>query len=262
MDWSEVTSTINKMYLQIALIGFAMTIAAFFLAISLSRNVLETIENMYNKLNSLSLKILTTQENERKRISTNIHDGLGQILTVIKWKIDSFSSTEPNNNFNPENLSEIKNLINNGIKEIRNISNDIKPLEIELNGTFNAIEENIQNISKISPIQFEFQFDETLKNKKFIEGQDINLYRLSQEFIQNAIKHSQATQVKINFKDEKNCLVILYHDNGIGMANPSRLPENINYRSNLMGANLELINNKPGNLFFKIIIKFSKIFYE
>ncbi|NVO01586.1 MAG: PAS domain S-box protein [Bacteroidetes bacterium] len=161
-----------------------------------------------------SKQLIDYQEAERKRISAELHDGIGQDVLVIK----NHALLGLHENMEKEKLIKQLNLISetasNTITEIRTISHNLRPIHLERLGLTEAIFTIIENVAKSSNIDF-------IKAIENIDGlvpkqMEINIYRIIQEGISNIIKHSNSKKVEILIKKLKNKIRITINDNGEG----------------------------------------------
>ena len=150
---------------------------------------------------------------ERKRMAADLHDNLGSLLTAINVSLDNIS---------PEHLTEreqkiysnILSMTENAYSEVRILSHNLMPEELEKEGLENALKRMIQKINMNQSIHFELIVNNlTYENKTF----DLNIYAICLEFIQNIIKHSKATESKISLFEKANTLWLEVRDNGIGI---------------------------------------------
>jgi len=159
-----------------------------------------------------AVAIIDAQENERMRIATDLHDGLGQTLTSILYYIENnFSEISTNNK---ENIVEINNRLNTAIKETKSIAYNIIPMLLKDFGLIVAVKKLANSLlinNKINIIVTEFNFKNRLESKL-----EKILYRICQEALNNIVKHSQAKNVNIQFIKHDNSVVLLIDDDGIG----------------------------------------------
>lgn len=152
------------------------------------------------------------QEMERARIAKELHDGIGQMLTIVKLQISALDSQS--NHFDLDKENAKKNL-SDSIIELKRISNNLMPLEISDFGLLAAL----QNLFNIIPEQFQliFDFDPQIEAIKFSKEQEICIYRIVQEGINNAIKYSNASEIKVTFFIlSEELLSLVLTDNGKG----------------------------------------------
>ena len=153
---------------------------------------------------------ITTLENERKRTAADLHDELGPILSAVKFQINSLDlETEEDR----QNLEKANNNIDEIIRRMRGIANDLMPNTLVRKGLIAAMRASVEAINKSNNINIEFICSDL---PDFDENKSINLYRILQEVIHNTIKHSKASLLKIELKRENRNLLVLTEDNGIG----------------------------------------------
>lgn len=164
-----------------------------------------------NKLNQLLLKAtIEAQEKERERISRDLHDGLGQQLVAIKMHIDVIDCPITKSN---EQINMISSILKDSINELRRICYNTLPLILFDNGIITAIEDLIRKI-QITSLEIDFNYTSTFPSLE--KSLDIALFRIVQEFLSNAIKHSKASKIDIDLKYSNNKITLRLKDNGIG----------------------------------------------
>lgn len=155
------------------------------------------------------------QEQERKRISKELHDGLGQQLAAAKMLLGAFETDL--GNLGKENQKLYYNALitlDGAIKEARNIAHNLVPYLLEGKGLVPAIEQLCKNISPNEILQFKFRH---WGMKARVNPQvEIGIFRVLQELISNIMKHAHASQVDIMLKQHKNKIILEVEDNGIG----------------------------------------------
>lgn len=152
------------------------------------------------------------QEMERTRIAKELHDGIGQMLTAVKLQLSVLNKSSA---YFEEDQENAKKIVTETIEEIKRISNNLMPLEIEDFGLIAALQ-NIFNLLP-NPLDLVFEFDPQLESIKFTKEQEICIYRIVQEGVNNALKYSNASQIKVTFYILSDELVsLLIEDNGKG----------------------------------------------
>lgn len=149
------------------------------------------------KQKEFSILLIQTQEEERKRISKDLHDGIGQNLLMIK--------SECGNN---TPLVEIT------IDELRTISRNLHPVQLEKLGLKEALESVVQQTEKASGIFFSHHIEDI--NGLLNSNQQINLFRLIQECMNNIIKHSKAKSARITVEKQGDSVITTIFDDGVG----------------------------------------------
>ncbi len=150
-----------------------------------------------------TMALLEAQEKERKRVSKELHDGVGQKLLMIKNSIT----------LNPSKTFKI---VDSTIEDIRSISRNLHPVQLEKFGLTKAIENIVEDLNELTTIFFSDEIDNI--DNFFPKEKEIYLYRIIQECVNNIIKHSQATAAKIVAKKEGNKVVVTIQDNGKGFS--------------------------------------------
>ncbi|WP_082830797.1 tetratricopeptide repeat-containing sensor histidine kinase [Cochleicola gelatinilyticus] len=149
-----------------------------------------------------SQELLASQEVERKRISKDLHDGLGQQLLLIKNKIVEKGD------------STTKQMVDAAIDEVRSISRDLHPFQLQEMGITKAIEFTLNQIDENTSLFISSDID-NIDNVFSKEG-EINIYRIVQESLSNVLKHAKAEASKVSVKRFANNIIISIRDNGIG----------------------------------------------
>ncbi len=152
---------------------------------------------------------ITIQENERKRIATDLHDSLGPLLSAVKLNINSID-------IQPEDsaiLERAGKSIDEIIGSMRQISYDLLPNTLELKGLTEAVREFIGHISYKRGINIQLY---VVKDIKVPKEKEIHIFRMLQEIIHNTIKHAEAKNLQIGMSEEGNHLLLLAKDDGKG----------------------------------------------
>ncbi|MBN1599303.1 MAG: hypothetical protein JW894_13495 [Bacteroidales bacterium] len=184
-----------------------------------SDGLIITVENITklvdNEAESIQY-VLEGQENERRRLAKEIHDGIGPLLSAVKLNIESLSEaiekTEPKATTTLENITEIIDSISN---DLRSISHDLMPRLLDkfgLNSAFENLCTQI-NASGKAEIHFISNMEAGVRFDKFVE---LNLYRIGQELLHNTLKHSSASEIHFQLIRHKESLVLMIEDNGRG----------------------------------------------
>lgn len=160
--------------------------------------------------------IIQTEENERRRIATDLHDGIGQMLSSVKMNL-----AVVNERFEHSDSIQTKSLINKSkeaidemTQEIRNIAYNLLPPSLEQFGLASAMEEEVKKLQASKKQSFHFY--SSLNNQKLDAKVEIVLFRSFQEIINNAIKHAQADEITIQLIQHNEKIVLMIEDNGKG----------------------------------------------
>ncbi|MBA4849556.1 sensor histidine kinase [Emticicia sp. BO119] len=151
-------------------------------------------------------------EDERIRVARDLHDEVGASLGLMRLLVGQMPTTKVPEI--QETNTQYKQLIDSTIDNVRRISNDLLPQGLEEAGLAFAIESLCEKILSISDLDIALNIDTNVTNL----GNIINLasYRILQELLNNAVKHSGATLIEIRMSKESSILKIDYADNGKG----------------------------------------------
>lgn len=171
------------------------------------KTINQNLKKEQQKRELLSSTIINAQENERKSISENLHDGLGNTINALKLNL--IKSGDMDN----EKIANIFNLAN---RQFRDLIYQISPKELNEIGLYASISQ-LMELFNDANLKFNINLigDDTLLNSDF----KINSYRIFQELINNVVKHSKATEVDIFLDINKEYFSMQIEDNGTGIKN-------------------------------------------
>jgi len=166
---------------------------------------------------AFSRELIASQERERRRIAAELHDSLGQRLIVIKNL--ALFLLRPKNRLESEEdkrerIEEISSEATAAMEETRSISYDLRPFQLDRLGLSKAIQGLVRTASLASGIQFTTELGDI--DTFFPEDLRINFFRIVQEALNNAVKHSQATKAKVAAELKDGILSLTISDNGKG----------------------------------------------
>lgn len=157
--------------------------------------------------------IIDSQEKERQRFAKDLHDGILQQLSGIKFNISSMANLEKNQK-KKSNLFQSNEHLSHLIVEMRNICFNLMPGTLKEFGLVKAIKEYANHIAHDKKINLVIK--ENNKLPELPREVKIDLYRVIQEFINNATKHGNATKIKLTLSSNKKNLKLILVDNGKG----------------------------------------------
>lgn len=181
----------------------------------------EQIRASQDQLRALSARLQSIREEERTRISREIHDELGQALTALKLDLSWLRlKLPPMTQMAQDKIKSMAKLIDSTIHSVRSISTELRPGVLDNLGLGAAIEWQTQEFQKRTGIQCRFHEPEDLDIGK---DRSTILFRILQELLTNVARHSKATRVEIDLKREGSNLILEVRDNGTGI--PKKLAE-------------------------------------
>jgi signal transduction histidine kinase len=160
--------------------------------------------------------VVSATEDERKRISKDLHDGIGQQLSALKLALQNFQNQLENNELKKQ-LGIISQRFSRSADEVRSISHQMMPRSLMEMGLLSAVEDLLRSSFQFSKIDYEFEHYGI--DGRFQERIEISLYRILQELVNNIIKHSEATTVHVQLLKTGGKLILIVEDNGRGLSN-------------------------------------------
>jgi len=217
----------------------------------LEKRVLErTAELMksQNQLSALTRQIITSQEDERRRLSRGLHDEAGQALITIKYDLASILKEFPSDHpFLHQHISRSMQTIDQTMVHIRQLAEDLRPPVLDVAGINICLKEHCRDISTRTSLSIDYRGVELPDLPDEIS---ICLYRFVQEALTNVLRHANASSVKVTLGYRSNWITLSVLDDGQGMNTTSYLGgiglQGMRERLNLLGGRLE-IQSSPGN---------------
>jgi signal transduction histidine kinase len=167
------------------------------------------------RLRQLSSHLMETQERERRRISLELHDDLGQALTILKLKLSGVDRKLPEDRPElREDCEELRQYVDQIIGKVRRLSHGLTPPNIEDLGLSAALSLLLEDLTKHVSIETKTEIGE-VSHLFSLEAQ-INIYRIFQEALTNVVKHAQASLISIVVKEFKDTLTLAVEDDGNG----------------------------------------------
>jgi signal transduction histidine kinase len=157
--------------------------------------------------------IIRTEERERQRFAKDLHDGLGPTMSTIKMSLSALSKGNLDE-FGKAVVDNLEEVIDQGIREIKEISNNLSPHILNNFGLASAISTFINKINYNDVIRIKFTTN--LEKERFSENVESVLYRAVCELINNTIKHAEAKTIDIKLNHINDLLIMSYKDDGKG----------------------------------------------
>jgi len=157
--------------------------------------------------------IIHTEENERKRLAKDLHDGLGPLLSTVKMSLSALSMDRGAAN-KMDMIENSLQTVNESIRSLKEISNNLSPHILENFGLASAIQSFCSKIDQTRKIRIHFRTN--INEQRYKGNIEVILYRCVCELITNTMQHGNAGTILISLDHEGNTLKLLYQDNGVG----------------------------------------------
>jgi two-component system NarL family sensor kinase len=158
--------------------------------------------------------ILEAEENERKRIASDLHDGLGQLLTAARFNLNGIADNLQSLPAEERLIFEkALSLVDESCREVRNVSHNIMPNALIKSGLGNAVKDFVERIENK---KLQVHLSTSGLNEQLDSNIELVVYRIIQECVNNSIKHAQASRLDISLNYDAEGLTIAIEDNGIG----------------------------------------------
>jgi len=181
------------------------------------KHIEQSLQHSEQELKNLSSRLLQAQEQERKRIAYELHDGLGQILSAAKIGVKTLlgGNKKPPGPGRKQSADNLLANIQSAIDEVRRISRDLRPTILDDLGIIAAIHSFCRDFEKVnSPMTVSREIE--ARDEEIPEHLTIVIYRVTQEACANIVRHSHAGAVTVKLTSVSGALQLSIHDNGRG----------------------------------------------
>lgn len=203
----------------------------------------EMLERLEAERRESSARVLAAQEEERLRIARELHDEIGQTLTAVALRAEHSSAhAEPTN----AELSTLAEMIQQSLGEVRRISRELRPEALDELGLRGALIALCSRVAEQSGMHVERELQVPLPELQ--PEVELAIYRIAQEALTNAVRHSQAKQVTLSLIRQDGQLTLTVRDDGSGLADDAVEGTGVTgmrERAMLIGAGLD-VNSTPG----------------
>ena len=155
--------------------------------------------------------ISSAQENEKRKIAMELHDGLVQNLAVLSLWFNNIEISADQQQLKDMFVKQL----DNAIKEARGIAYTISPPDLD-EGFLHALETLVERINRVGKIKVGLKVEDSVHEKDFAAVDKFNIYRIVQEFLNNSFKHSGSEGIDIMLKRENGSVMLLADDHGKG----------------------------------------------
>ena len=205
-----------------------LTVAQLQEEITIRLQTEESLKESEGRLRHLTSQLLTAQEDERRRLALELHDDLGQSLTVLKMELRAIQrKVAPESSEAKESLEHALNFINEVIEKIRRLSRNLRPTILEDLGLTRALDHLFEEFSR-QDIQVTMDLDDI--QELFSQEAQLIIYRIFQESFSNITKYARASQVSLIIKRQDGGVTFQMQDNGRGFNHQKAIAEDITKR--------------------------------
>lgn len=174
----------------------------------------EQLGKSREQLRCLSQSLVSVQEEERRCLSRELHDDIGQELTALKIMLDlTFQDLPPEYSLLRSRVEESINLTNSALEKIRSLAKGLRPPALDVVGLGPALEDLCESFSRRTGLLLKFKADPI---PKLSESLNICLYRVLQEILTNIAKHAKASRVEVQLIKESESIYLVVEDDGVG----------------------------------------------
>jgi two-component system, NarL family, sensor histidine kinase DegS len=189
------------------------------------RQMGEALETAKQK-QDFGLKIIEAQEDERKRLSREIHDGPAQMMANVMMRSDLIEKVYKERGPG-EAIDEIRNMkkmVRSALYEVRRIIYDLRPMALDDLGLVPTLKKYLQTIEEYHKTT-RIQFTNIGEDKRLSSKYEVALFRMIQESVQNALKHASASLIQVKLEIKKDHVMAVIKDDGKGFDINEKKPE-------------------------------------
>lgn len=206
------------------LVGIAIAAITFFRLVTLEDRAEQhriKTEKAEEELRSLSTKLMHAQEEERKTISRELHDEVGQMLTGLRMGLGGLERLRDDGDGFRDQMTEIKGLAEQALRSVRDLAVGLRPSVLDL-GLVPAVQWQARRSSKYSGVPVAVHIEGEVEDVP--EDYRTCIYRVVQECLTNASKHSGAKNVRVDIREQNRLLEVAVRDDGTGFYRDDLVP--------------------------------------
>jgi len=223
----------------------------------------QQLEALNIELRRLSMSLITTQDEERRRIARELHDGLGQELTAAKIMLqeilhqdDPDGSREESKKAPKESVREVSGMIDGMLQQVRNISYLLHPPLLDEIGLRSALGWFLEGLSKRGGIQTSLE-TQPADFPRLAPEVETALFRIIQEALTNVFRHARAHKVWVTLAEQKKEIAVSVRDDGVGVLEHSAQFRagntgvgiaSMKQRAKELGGEMRIRNASPGTI--------------
>ena len=217
---AELEKETAEKRLYILLIGAALLVVSFgaLLIFQINKRRASNLKNaaILAEREAGLIAVFDATESERKRIAKDLHDGIGQQLSGLRLGWEGLEQNiRPHLPEQSAKLHSLNTVLDEACSEVRTISHRMMPKALQEKGLLAALEELLRKGIGITSIKYQLEHFK-IEHERFDERIEVGLYRICQELLGNILKHSKATDIIIQLYKNKNQIIMIVEDNGVG----------------------------------------------
>jgi len=257
--FSEETQIINIILIAISLLLFMAIALIGFFYFSRRRIIKTQLEKATLEIahqREMLQASISTQENERKRIAQDLHDAISSKLNIVSLNANLLLEIDSPNTNTHNLISTILEISNTTLESSRRIAHDLLPPVLEEFGLKAAIEELASDFNQSKKVHI--IFESLYKSTSLPVNDELHVFRIVQELINNSIRHGKASEIII--KITSNPFTLIYTDNGVGF-NKDEFEvkkglgmKNIESRAEMLNGNGTFISSENNGIQFSLSI--------
>lgn len=175
----------------------------------------EQITNLKNQQQIVALDhLLQGQEEERRRIAQDLHDGLGGLLSTVQVLMQKVTTRKQDHQEHHQLLNQSNDMVSDACQEVRRIAHDMMPGALINIGLIAAVSDLLDTYAENTDMSFHFEAPE--EEFEISDRQSIGIYRIIQEILNNTIKYAQCSVFKLSIRQDSDLMLIDTEDNGVG----------------------------------------------
>lgn len=218
-------------------------------------------KRMETERHRLEREVLEASEMERKRIGQELHDSLGQQLLGIAFLSDALKEKLHQKSLaDAADAANIAGLIEKVMTQARELSRGLYAAELETQGLGEALNQLVSNMNATTSIHCRFLSDGDIDIKDMAKA--THLYRIAQEALHNARRHSMATEMSVSARHKEDCFTLTIQDNGVGFSTGAQTAgmglKTMRYRADIIGGTFDIRENEKGGTIISCTVPLKK----
>lgn len=209
---AEKSKVLKRNVLVFSLLG-VLLLAFFYYQNFRARQKVQLQRAVLHQQELAANAVMKAEDNERKRMATQLHDGIGQLLSAANMNLSVLNEFKNDENNFRTILRKTQSVLSDAISDVRTLSHQIMP-NMLIRSTLPEALQDIVSKTESPGLTIDLQIDGVGKNLN--QTVQVVLFRVIQECLHNTIKHAHASQIRISLKQNDDFVEVFYADNGVG----------------------------------------------